>query len=274
METIAKAPTIKSVSTIQELKELIGDKHLVVYTKKDYFAQMDGRKKGGGEWMKFYIISVNKGELQYYSPVSGEMNYMGDMLDLINESFRTPGSAFDNKGTGEEKLFNFFVYNKKRKNTIFLTDSFMPVQLKEEFTALIKEAESYVSQANEIIHKASDNSENYFYPKNRVIPKNAVARRFGDYYGTTYVVKGVRYVFSYDYREYYKMLTADRYFSIKGWCQSSRYFNTYNENYKICNISQKKVNEIHRLYELAIQTQKSFVTRFHDWYKTLSYVCS
>jgi hypothetical protein len=273
MEAIATIPLSK-VSTVQELKDAIGERHLVMFTKFDYYNELDARKKHLGNWTKFYVLRVKDNKIEYYSPVAGDLNWFCDKITVVHESFRKIKIDYFEKVELEEaKMLNLFLYNRKKKNTIFLTDGLLPNDLKEELALLLKNAGECIKAGYQIMRQGTNNTSKHGFTY-KSVPKNEVVCRSGDYTGITYVVKEVRYVFGHEYHDRCEIKEVDPYFGINGWARCSRSFNSSNSNYGFYKVAQKDVNQMHILFQNAIEHHSNFCKKINEWRKSLEVVCS
>lgn len=266
-----KTLPLSKVKTVQDFKDAIGDSHLVMYTKFDYYNVLDARKSGT-TWSRVYIIKVEKNQFKYYAPISHEISFMGDMYKCVHEGFAHLSTPYKNLEVVEQEFLELFLYNRKKKNTMYLTDSFMPSEIKEKGIALLNERGRLLNEALSLANSGVDNTHRHrgVY---KAVPKNEVVIRSGDYKGITYVVGGTRHIFNFNYGEKYSSDVTDSYFNINGWARAARTFNHSNSDYSFLKISQKVVNEIHKNLTEAKSVQDEFINLISSWVKIQKFEC-
>jgi hypothetical protein len=266
-----KTLPLSKVKTVQDLKDAIGESQLVMYTKFDYYSILDARK-AGTTWTKVYVIKIEKGEIKYYTPVTAELSFIGDKTKCVNESFQNLYSQWKTKDHVEKEFLELFLYNRKKKNTMYLTDTFIPADIKEKAIALWNESQNIFKEGLAIGNTGTDNT-NRHRGVYKTVPQNEVVSRHGDYSGITYVVGGVRHVFNFNYSEAFEINDIDRYFNINGWARTSRTRDCTNSNFSFRKIPQKEVNKMHALFLEAIRVQGEFSKLISTWNKSNEVEC-
>ncbi len=271
MAQLTETISLSKVKTIEDFKNAIGESQLVMYTKFGHYNELDARK-ANTTWPKIYVVKLDSsGNLVYYSTVSAELNYLSDITNCMSEHFQRAFDSWTNKDS-QHLIFELFVYNRKKKNTMYLCNHFIPDEVRLTAIETMRRAKSLLDQALVIGRGGSDMTDKHrgIY---KAVPKTAVVERSGDYNGITYVVGGQRYIFNFNYAERYSIEKASEYYNINGWARASRTFNRSNSDYTFKKIPQKEVNEMHSLLLQAKEAQDEFQKIIHDWHRQSEWIC-
>jgi hypothetical protein len=282
METviIPVSYTLKQVKSIADLRTALNGQVLVMYTRLEPYQELDARKKHLGGWPKLFLIKFNEqGEMVYHSGVAADFKYWSDITGVISPNFhRYKGGSFrDEYEKGEENLFNLFLYNRKRANTMYIVPSFIPANLDEHLRLMLSTASKILSDAQVLCSRTAVKTMSYrdtLDKKGRYkrIKDTAVAIRSS--YPTAfikYTLKKEKYSFDFDYGKQYALITQPGRsgYDIRSACQYSNYFNTYNHDYTILHMKQKDVRQLHSMLETAAKIHAQVRTEFHAWLKTI-----
>lgn len=130
LEAADVSDDLKKVANVNDLKEAIKGKYLMMMSKKSIGDTMDARKKGAGEWAKLYIFKLANNE---------------DMCEIQDHSYAWAKSAETlsqmYKGINDQstsKVFDLFMFNKKRGNKIWTVDDYISNSERSKLESLIK----------------------------------------------------------------------------------------------------------------------------------------
>jgi len=277
METFnqIKAIPLKQVKTVDDLKQAIGNQQLVMHSCKQYSDVLDGRVKSFGNWSRLFIIKVINGEFRYIYTTTNELKYWSEITNSINDSSY---NRFDSTSYGrpkeeviELKVLNLFLYNLKKGNTMYVTDSFIPQEIKTNLKNKLDAANEYLKLANKKLQDGYgiyDVTEKFKHNYKR-IPKNTVISNRGDRAGIVYAIKGKQYRLLDEYKRQLQLAIADRDINLRTWAEYSNTYNINNNNWSVFKLPNKDKREMHQLLENAVNLQAEVRKEFHTWYAHL-----
>lgn len=264
---------LSKLNSIDDFKNLIGDKTLVVKTQKDIaWGELDGRKKGSGEWDKLVAFKMQNGNIAYKEIESYHSHFLGSHKEKFTEITGKNNTYGPRENVSDDRILAFLKFNAK-KNKAILTSNMIAPEHHDKLTILENEHHKSVKEAKDILKR---NDATYQYENNhKQIPSSAVLHNHSSGMNELrYIHDGKGHSFNggahsstpslkTDGDHHWDKISVDRRF-----LTSSNSFNSngYNRDYKVYKPSASEKKEVHKKLQNASDKWKEYSKENKNWY--------
>jgi hypothetical protein len=271
-------PTLSKISSVDQLKTIIGNKVLFVDSTKDLAnGTLDARKKefSDGDNLTAFRLA-DSGRLEY----AEFPGYSVGSFRLLSTSFTELTGENNNYGPKQnipdEKIIAFIQYNCKKKNKISIADAVMSTSTRNELQSLVDGYNALINDAMAIL-TPNDVSAKYKDKRNLLIPQGFVYHNHDHPYNEIRFLLGDKMIYwnqsTYSSRPIVEEGSGkDAWLRLdKSFLRASNNYNRsgYNESWSVykCTPGQKK--QVYEKLKGAGEKWQAFVKLAKQWYNTL-----